>query len=822
MVVRSRSQVERRSASLEAFIVVDAEGRIQSLDEPAEQLFGFKRAELAGQALSVLFCAPSCWTDARGLRSGERLALRGRRKDGLELSLEGAFFPLSSEGSTAGVVVLRAPAQSLLRPVPARAELDCAAVCIVSIDTAGQILYVNDAWRRFAHDNHADQATAAGIGQNYLAVCEQSREPHAVSIAAGIRDVVTARRKRFEMVYACHSPTELRWFKLQAQRADVSGHAAVLTHINITDQRRAEARSRIQGCVAAAFASRMPLMAACRDFALTACLALDWDFFSIWQLEPTSWTLRCSDQWSRPGLDLRPLADSVRAERLGPGSGLPGRVWATRQALWVVDFAGTDLPADTLMPGAALAAGMHSGFAFPVKYDDDVLVVIQVFGRIRQQPDPELLHLLEISGVQLATSELRDRAEQRAEAAQSEADAAREQLEALLQCFPALVVAVDREGAVRFVNKPSLTTLETTPSGASLKDHFPPSTLARIEAEVQSVLTGGASTHHDVAVLDAAGNRTWSTNYVVPLRNVDQITGALVVSHDTTLLKRAYEELIDAQRLAALGTLAAGVAHEINTPIQFVGDSVNFLRDASHELFGLLRDFQALRDHVQAGATPQTLRDAAALTAQSEDRADLEYLIEHVPTAFERCTEGIARVTNIVRSMKEFAHPPHVEMAPADLNRAIMATLTVARNEYKYVADVKPELGELPPVTCHVNDINQVVLNIVVNAAHAIADKHARTGHKGLIKLRTWVDGSDAVIAISDTGGGIPEEIRHRIFEPFFTTKEVGRGTGLGLAIAWAAIKDKHAGELTFETRVGEGTTFFIRLRIAGASSGHA
>jgi signal transduction histidine kinase len=169
-----------------------------------------------------------------------------------------------------------------------------------------------------------------------------------------------------------------------------------------------------------------------------------------------------------------------------------------------------------------------------------------------------------------------------------------------------------------------------------------------------------------------------------------------------------------------------------------------------------------------------------------------------------------------VRSLKEFSHPAQEKMVAADLNRAIQATLTVARNEYKYVADLETDFGELPPVSCHINQINQAVLNIVINAAHALADKHRGTDHKGVIHVSTRVSGTSVVIAIRDTAGGIPENIRSRIFDPFFTTKEVGRGTGQGLAIAWNSIKKVHGGELTFESTVGEGTEFFIRLPIKG------
>jgi signal transduction histidine kinase len=219
---------------------------------------------------------------------------------------------------------------------------------------------------------------------------------------------------------------------------------------------------------------------------------------------------------------------------------------------------------------------------------------------------------------------------------------------------------------------------------------------------------------------------------------------------------------------------------------------------------------------VAANASPEEVHTEIEATRVAEEQADLEYLVEHVPRAFDRCADGLGRVTTIVRSMKEFSHPARKQMAPVDLNRAIMTTLTVATNEYKYVADLATELGELPLVNCHINDINQVVLNIIVNAAHAISDVVANTDKRGLITVRTSVEGSYAVIAITDTGGGIPVEVRDRIFDPFFTTKEVGKGTGQGLALAWRAVNEKHAGELTFESTVGVGTTFFIRLPIDG------
>jgi signal transduction histidine kinase len=264
--------------------------------------------------------------------------------------------------------------------------------------------------------------------------------------------------------------------------------------------------------------------------------------------------------------------------------------------------------------------------------------------------------------------------------------------------------------------------------------------------------------------------------------------------------------------------LAAGVAHEINTPIQFVNDSIHFLRDASGDLFKLVDSLRTLREAVETGSgNVQELVEAAGT---AEEDADLEYLLDNMPKAFDRSIEGLERVATIVRSMKEFAHPAQKEMAPADLNRAILSTLTVARNEYKYLADLETAFTEIPLVMCHLNEINQVVLNIVVNAAHAIEDVVRGTEQRGRITVRTRLDGGDVVISISDTGGGIPEHVRSRIFDPFFTTKEVGRGTGQGLAIARSAIRDKHGGDLSFETKLGQGTTFFIRLPVLGKPEG--
>jgi len=194
--------------------------------------------------------------------------------------------------------------------------------------------------------------------------------------------------------------------------------------------------------------------------------------------------------------------------------------------------------------------------------------------------------------------------------------------------------------------------------------------------------------------------------------------------------------------------------------------------------------------------------------------SDLDYLFEQIPVAIRDTLEGVQRVTEIVRAMKEFSHPGGQEKAASNLNRAIETTVTVARNEWKYVAEIELDLDpQLPAVPCFIGEFNQCILNLVVNAAHAIGDvaKNAPAS-KGRITVRTRLDGCCAEVRVSDTGTGIAELIRPKIFEPFFTTKGVGKGTGQGLYLAYQTIVKKHQGTITFESETGKGTTFIIRL----------
>jgi PAS domain S-box-containing protein len=279
---------------------------------------------------------------------------------------------------------------------------------------------------------------------------------------------------------------------------------------------------------------------------------------------------------------------------------------------------------------------------------------------------------------------------------------------------------------------------------------------------------------------------------------------------DITERRELETQLRQAQKLEGIGQLAAGIAHEINTPTQFVTDNLTFLRDSWNTMDKLL---ELYRGEIRGAANLLSPQVAAKL-AEAERNLDLEFIVAEVPRAIDQSLDGARRVAKIVRAMKEFSHPDSAEKTNTDLNKAIESTITVARNEWKYVADLATEFDEtLPMVLCYPGDINQVVLNLLVNAAHAIKDK-AKDGEKGSITVRTKARGEIAEISVSDTGTGIPEAIRTRIFDPFFTTKEVGKGTGQGLSLAHTLVVKKHSGKIWFETEVGKGTTFFIHLPI--------
>lgn len=300
-------------------------------------------------------------------------------------------------------------------------------------------------------------------------------------------------------------------------------------------------------------------------------------------------------------------------------------------------------------------------------------------------------------------------------------------------------------------------------------------------------------------------------------RRIVELTASLEQSRDELRREmgernRTEHELREAQKLEAMGMLAAGIAHEINTPVQFIGDSVSFISECLDAYAELTTAFRELRD---AAAESGSYAELVAKIDEVADEVDIEFVEEESGAAIARTRDGVKRVAGIVAAMRSFARGKQAEKTMGDINRAISDTLIVAKNEYKYVANVHTDLGELPATYCHLGDLSQVFLNMLVNAAHACQEANERNNRAmGDIYLTTRYTADEDTIAIEfrDTGSGIPDEIIERVFEPFFTTKQAGKGTGQGLALSRVIICEKHDGRLEVDSTVGLGTTFRITL----------
>ena len=358
--------------------------------------------------------------------------------------------------------------------------------------------------------------------------------------------------------------------------------------------------------------------------------------------------------------------------------------------------------------------------------------------------------------------------------------------------------------------------------------------------DLLKALRAGETFHYEDEVTRRDGTSFWLGVSIKPMYDsAGRLTHSVAVGADITAKReeiRKKQQLQDqlvegmkeharmvielqlAQKLESVGRLAAGIAHEINTPTQYVADSLHFLQSAYDDVNHLLDSWKCVVDVAPDSNTYAALHSKLTELAKTHDVA---YLRAEIPRAFERIFGGIERIASIVKAMKEFAHPDANEQRSADLNQAIETTLLVASNEYRYSAKVATKFGSLPPVICNIGELNQVFLNLIVNAAHAIQDS-GKDVNTGEIKISTAVDGDAALICISDNGCGIPEEHLLKIYDPFYTTKEVGRGTGQGLTIVHSILVDKHGGEIRIRSTVGVGTEFTLRLPIGGRVAGAA
>lgn len=352
--------------------------------------------------------------------------------------------------------------------------------------------------------------------------------------------------------------------------------------------------------------------------------------------------------------------------------------------------------------------------------------------------------------------------------------------------------------------------------------------------ELSSTIQNGKPWHGIICSNRKDGTPYWTNTTITPFINNDnEIYKFVVISTDFTAEKMAERQLLaktkeieaaheelkstrsqaqQAEKLASVGQLAAGIAHEINTPIQFVGDNARFLQEAFEDISGLIEAYETL---CATAKDNKPIEDLLKKAQELSDEIDIEYINEEIPNAITQSLEGVDRVTKIVRSMKDFSHPGSEHKEVIDLNNAIDSTITVSRNEWKYEAELVTDFDtSLTAVPCYPGEFNQVILNMIVNASHAIKDSRGESGEMGTITIKTKLDNDYAEVQIKDSGTGMPEDVRLRIFEPFYTTKGVGKGSGQGLAIAYAVVVDKHHGTIDVESEPGQGTTFIIRLPI--------
>jgi PAS domain S-box-containing protein len=406
------------------------------------------------------------------------------------------------------------------------------------------------------------------------------------------------------------------------------------------------------------------------------------------------------------------------------------------------------------------------------------------------------------------------------EKAEIEVRNAREFLKKVVDNVPTLIAVRDSESRFTLANRAFAKKLGSTAEEIIGKTPYEfyknPEELARIlEGDRYVFETRQEKPMFEETYTDLDGEPHYLETVKRPLIGDNGEANILIISNDQTDRRNLESQLRHAQKLESIGQLAAGIAHEINTPTQYVSDNTRFLQDAFADIRSVLNKYGEMSESMEK-ADP-----SSPLISDMKDeltKRDLGYLLEEVPNAISQSLDGVSRIAKIVQSMKDFAHPGATEKTAVDLNKAIESTITVARNEWKYVAELETKFDtRLPMIPCLIGELNQVVLNMLINAAHAIGDVVGDgTCGKGKITISTtrasdeWVE-----VRISDTGSGIPAKIQERIFDPFFTTKEIGKGSGQGLAISHSVVVDKHSGRLTFETQEGKGTTFIIGLPLA-------
>jgi len=677
-----------------------------------------------------------------------------------------------------------------------------------------------------ARNTSFDVSTVASSAAALQRIANNSVDIFLLDLAApasdgirGLRSVIAAARNN-PVITLCSVHDESQALKVVRAGADdyvvksrmnAAAYERVLSYA--TERHNVRRQADLQLAVSRVLAESHNLSEAFDGVLRVLCESLKFDLAEVWQIDASANRLFHAQSWCVPSPQLLQFQTLSQKLYFRSGEGLPGRVWHTRVPQWFEDV--TEFDRFTRIP-AAISAGLRGAFAVPLGMFQAIFGVMIFFSHQRKIIDEQLHNFLVSIGNQLGQFMARKIAEEERERIGKE-------LVLILDSTSEGIYGVDLTGSITFINRSAARTLGLNREDAvgknshALFHHARPNGTPYPESEcpLSRVLLAGKSYSADLDYFCRMDGSQVVVSYsAVPMFEGALPSGAVVNFTDISEKRQMEVELRLAQKLEAVGGLAAGIAHEINTPIQFIGDNTRFVQDSFREGLLMIAAYEEIYRQARNGAVNCEHLDSLDATCA---KIEWPFLKTEIPKALEQMLDGVNRVATIVRAMKEFSHVDRSsEKVAADLNKALESTLIVSRNETKYVAEVETDFGALPPVSCHLGDLNQVFLNLFVNAAHAIGDVMNVTGEKGLIIVKTRQDGDYVVITVQDSGTGVPEGVRRKIFDPFFTTKEVGKGSGQGLALARAIVVEKHGGTLTFETEMGRGTTFCVRLPVSG------
>ena len=522
------------------------------------------------------------------------------------------------------------------------------------------------------------------------------------------------------------------------------------------------------------------------------------------------------------------LCEAQMGSRCGRGEGIAGKVWMNKQVLYTqpaADGEGLVQPADRKSVKAVLGV--------PLLIKDNIS---GVFGLVSTERNftPEEIRLAqgfgELASLAINNASLYEMLQKGLNE--------RKKLQEAVEQSPSVVIITDRKGDIEYVNAKFCQI-----TGYSVEEVIGknPELLnaeglaAENNRQLWEILDAGLEWSGEFRNKKKNGEFYWARATIGPIRNLaGEITHFLSIQEDITQHKQLEEELlrknaaltealhelkktqsslIQQEKFAGIGQLAAGVAHEINNPLSFVLSNFETIQKYIGRLTEVIAGYKELQAQVLAAEIP-ALQEKAVQVAGLEKQKKLNYILQDMAPILQESVDGLNRVSKIVKALRFFScEDQSGNYQEYDLNEGIRIALTMARNEVKYVADVRENLAPLPVIKVAGDQINQVLLNLIINAAHAIKSKAAAT--PGLITVSTYCDELYVYCAVADTGTGIPEKIRNKIFDPFFTTKPIGQGTGLGLSISYDIIVNKHNGELLVESEAGMGSTFIIKLPVS-------